>query len=88
MKTLVHIPSSHAAGYADVLEMAEEHTIIIAGKYPDIIGFSPTDEIVDQFDAAECNRDEGGDLYEKGQRLLAEVRDYLNDGSGDIVDLE
>lgn len=54
-ETLVHIPSSHAAGYADVLEMAEEHTIIIAGKYPDIIGFSPTDEIIDQFDAAECD---------------------------------
>jgi exodeoxyribonuclease VII small subunit len=46
------------------------------------------DEIIDQLDEAECDRDEGGDLYEEGQRLLAEVRDRLDDGSGDIVDLE
>jgi exodeoxyribonuclease VII small subunit len=46
------------------------------------------DEIIDQLNAAECDRDEGGDLYEEGQRLLAEVRDRLDDGSGDIVDFE
>ena len=28
------------------------------------------DEIIDQLNAAECDRDEGEDLYEEGQRLL------------------
>ena len=46
------------------------------------------EEIIEQLDADECDRDEGEDLYEEGQRLLAEVRDRLDDGSGDIVDLE
>ena len=46
------------------------------------------DEIIEQLNAAECDRDEGRDLYEEGQRLLAEIRERLDDGSGDIVDLE
>jgi hypothetical protein len=45
------------------------------------------DEIIDQLNAAKCDRDEGGNLYEEGQRLLAEVGDRFDDGR-DIVDLE
>lgn len=46
------------------------------------------EEIIEQLDADECNRDEGEDLYEEGQRLLTQIRDHLNNGSGDVVYLE
>jgi hypothetical protein len=45
-ETLVHVPGSHQERYADILEAAGKHQIAIGGKYPDIVGFSPTDEVV------------------------------------------
>jgi len=46
------------------------------------------EEIIDQLDADECELDEGTRLYEEGQELLAEVREILDDGRGEIVELE
>lgn len=44
--------------------------------------------IIEQFDTDEYDSDEGKELYDEGQRLLAEVRDILCDGSGNDVKLE
>lgn len=46
------------------------------------------DEIIDELDADEYDCDEGEVLYEEGHRLLVEVRDLLNEGSGDVVELD
>lgn len=45
-ETLIHIPPSFTERYADVLNVADDHRITVGGKYPDIIGFSPAEEVV------------------------------------------
>ena len=49
---------------------------------------SRVEEIIGQIDANECDPEEGTQLHEEGQELLAEVREILNEGSGDVVELE
>jgi len=46
------------------------------------------EEIISQFDADECDLDEGSRLHEEGQELLAEVREILDNGRGEVVELE
>lgn len=43
---LAHVPGSHKEIYHATLEKVEEHRITIGGKYPDLIGFSPTEEVI------------------------------------------
>ncbi|MFC6838274.1 exodeoxyribonuclease VII small subunit [Halomarina ordinaria] len=58
-------------------------------KDPDIHDrLSRVEEIIEQLDTDECNLDEGTALNEEGQQLLDEVRSLLDDGSGDIVEIE
>ncbi|MFD1572262.1 exodeoxyribonuclease VII small subunit [Halorubrum laminariae] len=45
-------------------------------------------EIIEQLDADECDLDEGTALHEEGQELLTEVREILDEGSGEVVELE
>ena len=49
---------------------------------------SRVEEIIEQLDAGECDLDEGKALHEEGQELLAEVREILDEGSGEVVELE
>ena len=49
---------------------------------------SRVEEIIGQLDADECDFEEGTQLHEEGQELLAEVREILDRGSGDVVELE
>ena len=46
------------------------------------------EEIIEQFAADECGLDEGARLHEEGQELLAEVREILDNGRGEVVELE
>nr|WP_269070131.1 exodeoxyribonuclease VII small subunit [Halovenus rubra] len=46
------------------------------------------EEIIKQLDADECDLDEGTRLHEEGQELLAEVREILDNGRGEVVELE
>ena len=46
------------------------------------------EEIIEQLDADECDLDEGTALHEEGQELLTEVREVLDGGSGEVVELE
>ena len=46
------------------------------------------EEITEQLDADECELDEGTRLYQEGQELLAEVREILDNGRGEVVELE
>jgi exodeoxyribonuclease VII small subunit len=45
-------------------------------------------EIIEQLDAGECDLDEGTAIHEEGEKLLAEVREILDEGSGEVVELE
>jgi exodeoxyribonuclease VII small subunit len=49
---------------------------------------SRVEEIIEQLDADECDLDEGTTLHEEGEELLAEVREILDEGSGEVVELE
>ncbi|AFO59556.1 exodeoxyribonuclease VII small subunit [Natrinema sp. J7-2] len=49
---------------------------------------SRVEEIIEQLDADECGLDEGTALHEEGQELLTEVREILDAGSGEVVELE
>ncbi|WP_418286904.1 exodeoxyribonuclease VII small subunit [Halorubrum sp. DTA46] len=49
---------------------------------------SRVEEIIEQLDADECDLDEGTALHEEGQELLTEVREVLDGGSGEVVELE
>ena len=49
---------------------------------------SRVEEIIGQLDADECDLDEGTALHEEGQELLTEVREVLDEGSGEVVELE
>jgi len=46
------------------------------------------EEIIEQLDADECDLDEGTRLHEEGQELLAEVREILDNGRGEVAELE
>jgi len=46
------------------------------------------EEIIEQFDADECSLEEGTRLHEEGQELLAEVREILDNGRGEVVELK
>jgi exodeoxyribonuclease VII small subunit len=46
------------------------------------------EEIIEQLDADECDLDEGTRHHEEGQELLAEVREILDNGRGEVVELE
>ena len=49
---------------------------------------SRVEEIIEQLDADECDPEEGTRLHEEGQELLAEVREVLAIGSGEVVELK
>ena len=49
---------------------------------------SRVEEIIEQLDADERNLEEGTRLHEEGQELLAEVREILDNGRGDVVEIE
>ncbi len=49
---------------------------------------SRIEEIIEQLNADECDLDEGTALHEEGQELLTEVREILDEGSGEVVELE
>ncbi|GAB6861959.1 exodeoxyribonuclease VII small subunit [Haloplanus litoreus] len=49
---------------------------------------SRVEEIIEQLDADECDLDEGTALHEEGQELLIEVREVLDGGNGEVVELE
>jgi len=49
---------------------------------------SRVEEIIEQLDADECDLDEGTAFHEEGKQLLAEVRDILDEGSGEVVEFE
>lgn len=58
-------------------------------KDPDIHDrLSRVEEIIEQLDTDECDLDEGTALYEEGQQLLNEVCSLLDDGSGEVVEIE
>ncbi|WP_435362351.1 hypothetical protein [Haloarchaeobius sp. DFWS5] len=42
---LVHFPTAHAEDYESITESYDRHQITIAGRYPDIIGFTPSDAV-------------------------------------------
>ncbi|MXR43112.1 exodeoxyribonuclease VII small subunit [Halobaculum sp. WSA2] len=46
------------------------------------------EEIIEQLDGDECDLDEGTNLHEEGQELLAEVKEILDNGRGEVVELE
>ncbi|OYR59504.1 exodeoxyribonuclease VII small subunit [Halorubrum ezzemoulense] len=46
------------------------------------------EEIIEQLDTDECDLDEGAELHEEGQELLTEVREILNRGDGEVVELD
>ena len=49
---------------------------------------SRVEEIIEQLDADECDLDEGTALHEEGKELLAEVREILDNGRGNVVEIE
>ena len=49
---------------------------------------SRVEEIIEQLDADECDLEEGARLHEEGQELLAEVREILDNGRGNVVEIE
>jgi exodeoxyribonuclease VII small subunit len=46
------------------------------------------EEIIDQLDADEVSLEDGRELYDEGQELLAEIRERLQDGDGEVVEIE
>jgi len=46
------------------------------------------EEIIDQLDTDEVSLDEGSELYEEGQELLAEIRERLDEGQGEVIEIE
>jgi len=49
---------------------------------------SRVEEIIGHLDADECDLEEGTRLHEEGQELLAEVREILDNGRGNVVEIE
>jgi exodeoxyribonuclease VII small subunit len=46
------------------------------------------EEIIDQLDADEVSLEDGRELYDEGQDLLAEIREQLQDGDGEVIEIE
>ena len=46
------------------------------------------EEIIDQLDADEVSLEDGHELYDEGQELLAEIREQLQDGDGEVIEIE
>jgi len=46
------------------------------------------EEIIDQLDADEVSLEDGRKLYEEGQELLAEIWERLQDGDGEVIEIE
>jgi exodeoxyribonuclease VII small subunit len=46
------------------------------------------EEIIDQLDADEVSLEDGRELYDEGQELLAEIRERLQDGDGEVIEIE
>jgi exodeoxyribonuclease VII small subunit len=46
------------------------------------------EEIIDQLDADEVSLEDGRELYDEGQELLAEIREQLQDGDGEVTEIE
>ncbi|EMA31485.1 MULTISPECIES: exodeoxyribonuclease VII small subunit [Haloarcula] len=46
------------------------------------------EEIIDRLDADEVSLEDGYDLYDEGQELLAEIRELLHDGDGEVIEIE
>jgi exodeoxyribonuclease VII small subunit len=46
------------------------------------------EEIIDRLDADEVSLEEGYDLYDEGQELLSEIRERLQDGDGEVIEIE
>jgi exodeoxyribonuclease VII small subunit len=47
-----------------------------------------TKEIIERLDTDECSLEEGTELYEDGQQLLAEIREQLHEGEGAVFNIE
>ena len=45
------------------------------------------EEIIDQLDADEVSLEDGSELYDEGQELLAEIRERLQDGDGEVIEV-
>lgn len=46
------------------------------------------EEIIEQLDADEVSLEDGHDLYDEGQELLSEIRERLQDGDGEVIEVE
>ena len=46
------------------------------------------EEIIEQLDADEVSLDDGHNLYNEGQELLSEIRERLQEGGGEITEIE
>lgn len=42
---LVHVPGAHSDRYSTVLDRCDSHRISIAGRYPDVLGFTQTNHV-------------------------------------------
>jgi len=45
------------------------------------------EEIIEQLESGEPSRDEGGRLFEEGRQTLDEIREILDRGEGEVVEL-
>jgi exodeoxyribonuclease VII small subunit len=62
------------------LRMAKDADI----RYP----MDRIEEIIEQLDADEVSLENGHGLYNEGQELLSEIRERLQDGDGEIIEIE
>jgi exodeoxyribonuclease VII small subunit len=46
------------------------------------------EEIIDQLDADGVSLKDGRELYHKGQELLAEIQERLQDGDGEVIEIK
>lgn len=46
------------------------------------------EEIIEQLDADEVSLEDGHDLYDEGQELLSEIRERLQEGDGEVIEIE
>ncbi|WP_244605445.1 exodeoxyribonuclease VII small subunit [Halorhabdus rudnickae] len=45
-------------------------------------------EIIDRLDADDVSLEDGRELYDEGQNLLSEIRERLQDGDGEVIEIE
>ena len=46
------------------------------------------EEIIEQLDADDVSLEDGRGLYNEGQELLSEIRERLEDGDDEIIEIE